>query len=292
MTAGTSRTETERSEQDEAHGGRRGRRRDAMDTRGRAHLLWDVVFVAIRGIGKVAHNFYATFGIFLLAGASVAIAGTYAFAKFAGHVTSGSTQAFDEAVLRWIGTHQSRSLEPVILEITFLGTGTVVMMIVAVAALFLWLSRHRYSAVLLMIATFGGILLNNLLKVGFGRPRPAVFEWGSHAMSSSFPSGHAMSAAVVYSTVAYLAARLQKKLWHRALTMCAAVIVILVIAATRLYLGVHYPSDVIAGIIIGLAWAAFCMATLEAIQVYARRRAPRVLKDEQPASRDVTAQAS
>ena len=292
MSAGASRATDEPDIPDDAHGGRRGRRKYAMDTRGRAHLLWDLVFGSIRGIGKVAHNFYATFGIFLFAGASVAIAGTYAFAKYAGRVSSGSTQAFDDAVLRWLGAHQSPSLEPIMLEITFLGTGTVVMMIVAVSALFLWLSRHRYSATLLLIATFGGILLNNLLKAGFGRPRPAVFEWGSHALSSSFPSGHAMSAAVVYGTVAYLAARLQKKHWHRVLTMVAAVLIILSIAATRLYLGVHYPSDVIAGILIGLAWAGFCMATLEAIQVYARRRAPRVLKDEQPAQRDVAADAT
>src|SRR6185503_1141631 len=108
--------------------------------------------------------------------------------------------------------------------------------------------RHRYSAALLVIATFGGILLNNLLKVGFDRPRPHVFEWGSHALSSSFPSGHAMSAAVVYGTVAYLAARLQKKRWHQVVTMMVALGIILSIAATRLYLGVHYPSDVIAGI--------------------------------------------
>lgn len=259
-----------------------------MDTRGRGHLLWDLVFGAIRGIGLVAKNFYATFGIFLVAGAAVALGGTYGFAKFAGHVQSGRTQAFDDAVLRWIGEHRPESLEPVILEITFLGTGSVVTMVVAVAALFLWLNRHRYSAALLLVATIGGILFNSLLKVGFGRPRPQIFEWGSHALSASFPSGHAMSAAVVYGTVAYLAARLQKKHWHRVVTMAAAATLIVLIGATRLYLGVHYPSDVIAGIIIGLAWAAFCMATLEAIQLYAKRRAPRLLKHEQPPARDET----
>jgi len=274
------------SREEKVHGGRRGRLRDAMDTRGRGHLFWDLVFVAIRGIGKIARNFYLTFGIFLVAGGLVALAGTYAFARFANHVNSGSTQAFDEAVLRWIADHRSPTLEPVVVEITFLGTGTVVMMIVAVSALFLWLTTHRYSAVLLIIATFGGILLNGLLKMGFGRPRPQLFDWGTHVVSSSFPSGHAMSAAVVYGTVAYLAARLQKRHWHRVVTMLCAVILIVLIGATRLYLGVHYPSDVIAGVIIGLAWAAFCMATLEAIQLYARRRAPKVLKQEVPPPRD------
>lgn len=277
--------------EESAHGGRRGRRRAALDTRGRAQLFWDLLFAVVRGIAGIVKNFYATFGIFLSAGALVTVAGTYAFAKFAGHVRGGRTQAFDDGVLRWLAEHRSPALEPLMLEITFLGTGTVVMMIVAVSALFLWLTKHRYSAALLLIATVGGILLNGLLKMGFGRPRPQIFDWGVEVVSWSFPSGHAMSAAVVYGTVAYLASRLQVRHWHRVLTLAAAAILILLIAISRLYLGVHYPSDVIAGVIIGLAWASFCMATLEAIQLYARRRAPKVLKQEKPAPRDVAATA-
>ena len=262
-------------------------RRGNVDTRGRARLFWDVVFAIVRGIGRVAQNFYATFGIILSAGAAVAIVGTYLFAEFAGQVSSGRTQAFDDAVLRWVAEHRSPGFEPVALEITFLGTGTVVLALVAVSGMFLWLSNHKYSAVLLLVSTVGGIVLNNVLKVGFGRPRPQIIDWGTDVVSWSFPSGHAMSAAVVYGTVAYLAARLQRRHLHRVLTMCAAILLILLIAASRVYLGVHYPSDVLAGIIIGLAWAAFCMALLEAIQLYARRRAPRVLAHEEPAPRDL-----
>lgn len=176
------------------------------------------------------------------------------------------------------------------LEITLLGTGTVVMMVVAVSGMFLWLTEHRYSAALLFLATMGSILLNNLLKLGFGRPRPQIVEWATNAVSLSFPSGHAMSSAVVYGTVAYLAARLQKKRSHRVVTMACAALLILLIAASRLYLGVHYPSDVIAGIIIGIAWASFCMATLEALQLYARNRAPNVVKHELPAPGGALAQ--
>lgn len=258
-------------------------RSEARPTRGRLRLFWDILFTIIRGIAALAKNFYATFGIFLVAGASVAIAGTWAFAEFAGHVSSGATQRFDDAVLRWLAEHRPPMIEPVMLEITFLGTGSVVATIVAVSALFLWLSNHKYSAALLIVATFGGILLNNLLKVGFGRPRPQIFEWATDVVSWSFPSGHAMSSAVVYGTIAYLAARLQRRTWHRVVTMLVAALLILLISASRLYLGVHYPSDVAAGVIIGLAWAAFCMATLEAIQLYARRRAPEVTRNEEPA---------
>ena len=272
-------------QQESAQGGRRDPE-GQIDTRGRSRLFWDIVFAIVRGIAAIARNVYATFGILLLAGAALAIGGTYAFAKFAGHVSSGKTQAFDDAVLRWIGEHRPAAIEPLMLEITFLGTGSVVIMLVAVSGLFLWLSNHKYSAILLLIATSGGILLNNLLKAGFGRPRPQIFDWGTHAVTWSFPSGHAMSAAIVYGTVAYLAARLQKRHWHRVLTMLAALVIILLIAVSRLYLGVHYPSDVLAGILIGLAWAAFCVALLEAFQLYSKWRAPKVRQHEEPAPRD------
>jgi undecaprenyl-diphosphatase len=169
------------------------------------------------------------------------------------------------------------------LEVTSLGTGSVVTMIVGVAALFLWLNQHKHSAILLLVATIGGMVLNNLLKLGFSRARPDVIPWATTATFYSFPSGHAMSATIVYSTVAYLAARLQRTHAARVSIMLLATLIILLICGSRLYLGVHYPSDVIAGIVIGLAWAGFCMATLEAIQLYARRNAPQLLKEERPA---------
>lgn len=265
---------------------RRPVRPGTVDTRGRAHLFWDVFFAAIRGVGKLAQNFYATFGIVIVAGALVAIGGLYAFGEFAGHVSSGATQAFDERVVQALARHRSPILDRIALEITFLGTGTVVVMVVAISGMFLWLSNHKYSALLLLIATVGGLVLNNLLKASFSRPRPTVVEWITTAVTSSFPSGHAMSAAVVYGTVAYLAGRLQRRAWHRGLTLGLAALLIVAISASRLYLGVHYPTDVVAGVIIGLAWAAFCMATLEAIQLYARTRAPTVLRHEKPAPGD------
>jgi undecaprenyl-diphosphatase len=201
----------------------------------------------------------------------------------AGHVRSGTTQAFDESVIRWLGAHHTGTLDAIMVEITALGTGVVVMMIVAVAALFLVLTQHKYSAILLVASAAGGIVLDGVLKLGFNRPRPSIFVPAVHTVSSSFPSGHAMSAAVVYTTVAYLAARLHKRRWARWLVMMTAFVVIVLISFSRLYLGVHYPSDVLAGIAIGLAWAGFCMAVLEAIQKFGLHADQEVQKDEKPA---------
>jgi undecaprenyl-diphosphatase len=89
-----------------------------------------------------------------------------------------------------------------------------------------------------------------------------------------------MSAAIVYTTVAYLATRLQKTRFGRLTTMGVGALIVLLICISRVYLGVHYPSDVIAGVTVGLAWAAFCMATLEVSQLYARRNAPALVEGE------------
>jgi undecaprenyl-diphosphatase len=251
--------------------------------RGHVTFFWNLLYRALRKVGSHAENFYAVVGIFLLIGAVIAVAGTVAFAQLGEHIQKGATQQFDVAVLQWIGRHHTPLLTSLMNEITPLGTGVVVLIIVGITAAFLWHTEHKYSARLLLASTAGSILLNNVLKIWFDRPRPTVFEWQTHAASSSFPSGHAMSATVVYGTVAYLLARLQKHLWARAITLTAAVVMVVLICTTRLYLGVHYPSDVLGGIVVGLAWAGFCMATLEASLVLARRRAPGKVVDERPA---------
>jgi undecaprenyl-diphosphatase len=247
------------------------------------HRAWNLIFRGLRALGVRANSFYATVGVFLVIGVVIAIAGTLAFAELGEWVQKGVTQQFDVAVLEWMRQHHSPLLTQIATELTYLGTGSVVFMIVAVAALFLWHTEHKHSARLLLAAVAGNIILNGMLKLAFHRPRPDVFEWQTTAVSSSFPSGHAMSATVCYGTVAYLVMRLQKHHWSRVLTGTGAAVLILLICATRLYLGVHYPSDVIAGILVGLAWAGFCMATLEASLVIARRRAPRAVVEERRA---------
>lgn len=243
--------------------------------------LREGILGALRLSREHAHSFVGAVGIFLVVGFGIAVVSTFVFATIAEIVREGATQGIDEKVLRWIAIHRRPYLDAAMVEITALGTGLVVGMVVAVASLFLSLTRHRYSALLLLVSTFGGLLLNVVLKMSFSRPRPQIIEWGTHAVTSSFPSGHAMSAAIVYGTVAYLAARLQERRWVRLLTMTVALLMIVMICLSRVYLGVHYPSDVLGGVFIGLAWAGFCMATLEAIQRYAERDSAQVLKHEE-----------
>src|SRR5438045_607569 len=117
-----------------------------VQTRGRAHLVWDALFGGLRFVGQHAKNAYATFGLVVLGGVVIAVSLTYAFAKFARHVMTGGTLKFDDAVLRFFGGHQTPWVSAAMVEVTSLGTGIVVAMIVAVAGLFLWLYNYKQSA--------------------------------------------------------------------------------------------------------------------------------------------------
>ena len=254
------------------------------DPRSRFDLARDVLYATLRTIGRHANSFYAALGIYLVSGAALAIACTWLFVELASHVQSGATQSFDDNVMRWMGIHRIEWIERSLMEITALGTGLVLMMIVIIASLFLVATQHRFSAFLLLVASAGGLILNTMLKSTFDRPRPRLFEWLTNPSGSSFPSGHAMGSAIVYFTVAYLIARLEKRRWMRAITITVSLLLVLLISVSRLYLGVHYPSDVIAGMVIGLAWAGFCLAGLEAVRVFGLRFRPKVLEQEEDLS--------
>jgi undecaprenyl-diphosphatase len=260
-------------------------RRERERTWRNRHL--DLLYGGLRFAMLRARDINTALGAFLVAGALVTILALWGFVQVAELVREGATQSFDDGVMHWVAANQDPAVRRFMLEMTALGNWPVTSMVVAVAALFLWLTRHKYSSALLLVSTAGGVAINGTLKFIFSRPRPEIFEWGTYATSSSFPSGHATSATIAYATVAYLAARLHERRWARFLTMTLALLFIFLVSASRVYLGVHFPSDVLGGVISGLAWAALCMATLEAIQKLALRRAPQILKDEEPAPKDV-----
>ena len=240
--------------------------------RGHAGFFRDVLYSTLRLIARHVHGFFGALAAFLTVGLLAGVAAVAVFAAIASAVVEGLTQSFDEKVLRWLESQRTPLLDKVMLEITTLGSGVVLIMLVLVASVFLWQTQHKWSVYLLMLGVLGGKLFNSLLKEFFERPRPSIVQWVTETHSASFPSGHAMSAMVVYGSVAYLVARLDPRPALRRTTWILAVLVILAIGASRMYLGVHYPSDIIAGYLGGLAWLAFVASTLTALQFFAKRR--------------------
>jgi undecaprenyl-diphosphatase len=254
--------------------------RRAEPRTGAANTLRDGLFRLLRLIGRHVEGFYAAVGVFLFTGLAIVTVAAAAFAQIAEAVVQGQTRAFDNAILRFMGEIGAPWLDALVLEVTALGARAVVYMVVLIASVFLWQSRHHYSAALLWVAVIGSGLINSVLKVSFNRPRPDVFPWRTqHVGLASFPSGHAMTSIVVYGTLAFLIARLAPTPLLKRLTWGVAGMVIVLVGLSRLYLGVHYPSDVLAGFIIGGAWAIICALGMEAVR-YFRTRRPEVVAEE------------
>jgi undecaprenyl-diphosphatase len=138
--------------------------------------------------------------------------------------------------------------------------GAIVQMMVALAVIgFLLLERKRHAAVFVLVAVVGGVMLGIGLKEFFARPRPELISREIlHIDSASFPSGHSMMAAVTYLTLGALLARTQRSSLVRAYVLLLAILLTVVVGLTRIYLGVHWPTDVLAGWIAGAAWALLC----------------------------------
>lgn len=242
-----------------------------------------VIFSLARWVDGHFRSLRAAIGALLTVGLIVCAAALLVFAVLAVLTESGWVQAMDEAVLLWMYEHSTPFLDSWALKLSTLGSSVVAVMIVLVASAFLWIGRHRWTLAVLWSAMLGSAVLSTTLKAAFARPRPMLWE-RTHASEASFPSGHAMSAVVIYGTLAYLVARLESERWMRFLTFGVAGVAILIIGLTRLYLGVHYPSDVIAGYAVALAWATLCALAIEvAVHVRARRRARGVPVSGDPA---------
>jgi len=240
--------------------------------RGRLRRVPDALYAILRFIARRIRGFWGALAAFLTIGMAVGAVAAALFATFAAIVQGGFTQALDERALTWIAGHRSPALDRIMLEITSLGNGAVLVLLVAIASVFLWLTNHRWSVYILFLGVLGGKLLNTVLKETFDRARPSVIEHVDVVMSKSFPSGHAMSSFIVYATVAYLVSRLEPSARLRRTTWCVAILLILAVGVSRMYLGVHYPSDVIGGYIAGLAWVMFVSSSITAVRFFAPRR--------------------
>jgi undecaprenyl-diphosphatase len=189
-------------------------------------------------------------------------------------VLAERTQAFDErALLRIDGAKERLGarrafVDGAALDITALGSLPVLTLLTVAATGYLWLARRRAEALLGVAVAGGAGALSALLKHWIGRPRPTIVQHGQ-VFSSSFPSGHAMTSMAIYIAIGIFLARLAPTWSARVFATGLAIAVAVLVASSRIYLGVHYPTDVAAGALLGLAWA---LAVLTAAEVFRRAR--------------------
>ena len=204
------------------------------------------------------------------------------FAALTYVVVDGRTQAFDDGVLETLRRADDLAqpigpawLKLAALDLTSLGSGFVLGLMVALVAGFLAIERMPGTALFITLASVSGWVLNAWLKELIQRPRPSVVPHLGEVMSLSFPSGHAMTSATVYLTLGLLLTRIATRRVTKVYCLAVAATLTTIIGVSRLYLGVHYPTDVLGGWIAGLSWAIFCWMIERAIE----RRSG--LRDEQ-----------
>lgn len=187
------------------------------------------------------------------------------FGKIADEVMDGQTHAFDEAILRALRNPGDLAdpigpawLELAMRDLTSLGSFTVVALLTLVAIGYLVIHGKRAAALFVLVAIAGGVVLSEGLKHLFGRPRPDLVAHLVEVQTASFPSGHAMLSAVTFLTLGALLAGTQGRRRLKAYVISVAILLTLMTGASRVYLGVHWPTDVLAGWCAGAAWAMGC----------------------------------
>jgi len=187
------------------------------------------------------------------------------FGKLAGEVLDGDTRSFDEALLRALRNPADLAdpigpawLENVVRDITSLGSFSVLTIVTLSVVGYLLIDGKRAAAAFVCFAILGGAVLSELLKHIFARPRPELVAHLVDVHTASFPSGHAMSSAVTFLTLGALLSRIQSRKRLKIYLLSLAIFLTLLVGASRVYLGVHWPTDVLAGWCAGAAWAMGC----------------------------------
>lgn len=252
----------------------------------------DAMYGAVRWVAGHVHGFYTAVGVFLALGFGLSAMALAGFALIARAMAAGVTQRADVAVLMWLRDHATPAGDLLGLAGAALGSGVAMWVALGAGSIYFLASRHFYSLALLWISLLGGRGLGHLLKAIYERPRPHLFGPYMEALgyrfdypsSHSFPSGHALISVVIYGTLAFLIARLEPTRRLRRITLAGAGFLILLIGGSRLYLGVHYPSDVLAGYLAGFVWVTTCVFALEVFR-YLRFRHPQAASEERDLGR-------
>jgi len=192
-------------------------------------------------------------------------ASSFVFLKLVSEMREGETHAADEAILLALREPTDPSnpigppwVEAMFRDLTGLGSPVVLALITIAVVGYLWLERKRGTALFVVLAVVGGALLETLLKLSFARPRPELVSHLVDVNSFSFPSGHATMATITYLTLGVLLARAEERRRMKLYLLAVAVFVALLVGISRIYLGVHWPTDVLAGWCVGAAWALGC----------------------------------
>ena len=235
-------------------------------------------------LGRKLGGLWTSVSVVAFLGFTVAGAAVAGFVAIADGVLEGQTSAFDEAVLRWLAASRRPWLDVAALQITALGNAATLVVVALAAAAVLWGARRKVSVALLALSLATGTAVNLVLKHVFNRPRPEVVTHTVEALTASFPSGHAMMSAVTYGTVAYLVGRMAHGT-ARWITWTGAAVLVLLVGLSRMYVGVHYPSDVAAGWLGGIAWTGLLVLIFQLLGLFARempeiRRAESDLPEE------------
>ena len=201
----------------------------------------------------------------VVAALMVIAGGVLAFLHVSEEVSEGDTRAFDFAVLKALrlpGDPNSligpKWLHVAATDVTALGSVTVLGLIVLLAVVFMASLRRWSAALVVLVGAGGGVMISQALKQVFGRERPDLVYRAVEASNPSFPSGHAMLSAVVFLTLGALAARFSERRRIKALALSSGVLLSLLVGMSRIYLGVHWTSDVLGGWSLGAAWAMVC----------------------------------
>ncbi len=214
---------------------------------------------AVATTGRFARHHWTSLALVILG------LGVFAFIGIAEEVLEGDTLRFDRWLLLALRAPGDpgdplgpAGVEEMFRDFTALGGIGVLSLLTLASFGYLWLQGLRRVALFLLLAIAGGLLLSLALKSGFDRPRPELVSHGAMVYTSSFPSGHSMLSAVVYLTGGALLAMVHSARRVRIYLIGCSVLATLLVGVSRVYLGVHWPSDVLAGWAAGAAWAAAC----------------------------------
>ena len=209
-------------------------------------------------------------GGWFLTAALVIVVGIWGLIALTDSVREGHTQKFDDRINTWCVTHPGpKWLQESGRDLTALGGFTVLSLGVAAVAGYLLLSGKKGMTMLVIAASVGGVVLTTCLKHWIDRPRPALRQAGTLVFTRSFPSGHSALSAAVYLTLGALLARASTSRVLKFYYLCIALTLTTLVGLSRIYLGAHYPTDVLAGWTIGLVWSLLCWMVARELQ---RRR--------------------